>query len=227
MLYNFAHARIGEIARARMGAADFHFEFRINSGEAEWDRSVQSEMKTRVAGKGGVRRPLQSRSAENISSRTAPGNGGSRCGLKSQAGCVGKSRSAEELASCSRPLSPPREPTRARHGSKRQATNGTRHGAPSRDPPAGELAPQSEEERERGVEAMHREFRCRRKAVLNGLPPGCSEEVKTCHSLSLSCMTCLCFVLQELDVFLESYCCRAVSKLKERSGKMILVINNV
>ena len=131
----------------------------------------------------GKKRPLQSRSAENLRPQhsTAPGSG--RSELKSQmtgGGGVGKSRSAPELVSESvrerEPHSPPRDP--GRRYATRRAPPGRAGSAP---PPTSVERPLSEEERERTVEDMHREFRARRKAVLNGLPPGTKEEVTLYH----------------------------------------------
>ena len=97
-------------------------------------------------------------------------------------GGVGKSRSAPELVSESlrerEPHSPPRDP------GKRYATRRAPPGRAGSAPPLTSVErPLSEEERERTVEGMHREFCGRRKAVLNGLPPGTKEEVS-----SLSCL---------------------------------------
>ena len=122
-------------------------------------------MKTRAGSK---RRPLQSSSAENLSQpaiTAGSGGAGCRCEVKTVAGCVGKSRSAQELVSDSlRAVSPPRDGGRGRNGGSRRVA-------------VRRVSPLSQEEREQAVESMHREFRARRKAVLNGLPPGSREEV--------------------------------------------------
>ena len=125
-------------------------------------------MKQRAASKGG-RRPLQSRSAENL--RPGPPAGAQKTG-----GHVAKSRSAQELvAEVQRERdahSPPRETSRRR----RQAAG------PARREPAERRL--SEEEREQVVESMHGEFCAKMKAVLNGLPPGSSEKVLALRSPS-------------------------------------------
>ena len=129
----------------------------------------------------GKKRPLQSRSAENLRPQhsTAPGSG--RSELKSQmtgGGGVGKSRSAPELVSESLREREPHSPPRDKRYATRRAPPGRAGSAP---PPTSVERPLSEEERERTVEYMHREFRARRKAVLNGLPPGTKEEVTLYH----------------------------------------------
>ena len=134
---------------------------------------------------GGKKRPLQSRSAENLRppQQQQPYNNTSAAagagGMSGRKGGVGKSRSTQELVSdCLRerePHSPPpREPTArsSRNGNNRRPPPGRAGSAP----PAVER-PLSKEERERAVEAMHREFCARRKAVINGIPPGTREEV--------------------------------------------------
>jgi hypothetical protein len=152
----------------------------------------------------GKKRPLQSRSAENLRPQPFTSSAGSgRSELKSQmtgGGGVGKSRSAPELVSESlrerEPHSPPRDP------GKRYATRRAPPGRAGSAPPLTSVErPLSEEERERTVEGMHREFCGRRKAVLNGLPPGTKEE--------------------DIDTFLEEYACRTVSKLKDRSVRVL------
>ena len=138
------------------------------------------------------RRPLQSRSAENLTSTACKLSlvGGHE--LKVQTG-VSRSRSAQELINDSqrdRELQSPShnscssESTRHHphagsgggYGRRAGSHLGPRHRSRSREPPAVERA-LSLEERARVVERMHREFSGRRKGILNGLPIGCSEEV--------------------------------------------------
>ena len=135
--------------------------------------------------RGDGRRPLQSRSAENLTSCRA----GLAGGLELTGG-VGRSRSAQELCadserrdlySSSRYTGPADSGTRqgsCRYGSRRPASHvyaaGERQRSSSREPLDRAL---STEEREYAVEHMHEEFCRRRKGVLNGFPTGCTEEV--------------------------------------------------
>lgn len=144
--------------------------------------------------RGNGRRPLQSRSAENLTSFSFKPTAGLVGGheLKMQTS-VGKSRSAEELVTDTqreRELqSPAHNCDAGRHAcryGKRLARFGARHRSTSRDPPAVERV-LSDEEREQAVSRMHREFSGRRKGLLNGLPTGCTEEV--CCSLSVECVS--------------------------------------
>lgn len=144
-------------------------------------------MKPRATSRnGGGRRPLQSRSAENLTSC----NKHSSHEANAQVG-VGRCRSAHELVtdsqrgrelyspsrgSCATEAShhcPHHPQASGRYG--RRLAGGTRNR--SREPPPVERAP-SQEEKERLVEEMHREFSGRRKVLLNGLPMGCTEEVR-------------------------------------------------
>ena len=131
----------------------------------------------------GKRKPLQSRSAENLRPSATAGMGSSRPQQpKSQmgGGVVGKSRSTQELVSDSlrerEPHSPPRDAVRSGRYTNRRPPPG-RVGL--QQPSSAKEKPLSEEERERAVEAMHREFSAKQKAVLNGLPPGSKEEVSS------------------------------------------------
>lgn len=185
-------------------------------------------MKQRVVSRtSSGRRPLQSRSAENLTSCNNPHETNVQVG-------VGRCRSAHELIT-----GPQRDrelhysspsscvvdtghhhphPACSRYG--RRLGAGERHRSQSREPPATERA-LTQEDRERVVEKMHREFSGRRKAVLNGLPMGCTEEVSW---LVWSCVRVYKDDLQELDVFLESYFCRTVSTIKDRSGTVLNVV---
>ena len=135
-------------------------------------------MKQRVPSRSSSsRRPLQSRSAENLTSSNQ---------LSShEAVGVGRCRSAHELVNTDSQRD--RELYSPSHGScvvdnghhhphARRLGPGARHRSRSREPPAADRA-LSHEERERVVENMHREFSGKRKAVLNGLSMGCTEEV--------------------------------------------------
>lgn len=174
-------------------------------------------MKQRVTARNGDgRRPLQSRSAENLISHkpTAGLVGGQE--WKGQTG-VGRSQSAHELssdASRDRELPSPccsRHRVTCRYGKRLSA--GARQRSRSRDSPASDRV-LSQEEREEAVGWMHREFSKRRKGLLNGLPVGCTEEVY----VPLCLHETIVFVPQEVDAFLEDYFCKTVSKVKERSG---------
>lgn len=137
-------------------------------------------MKQRVTVRNGDgRRPLQSRSAENLTSHkpTAGLVGGQE--WRGQTG-VGRSQSAHELASDAsrdRELPSPcssRHHVACRYG--KRLTAGARQRSRSRDSPVNDRV-LSQEEREEAVDWMHREFSSRRKGLLNGLPTGCTEEV--------------------------------------------------
>lgn len=144
-------------------------------------------MKQKVSSRncrGDGRRPLQSRSAENLPSYKAGFVSGHE--LKVQTNGVGRSRSAQELATDSerRELySPSRTRCLAdtcsrhscRYGGKRSEARQSR--SRSREPPPPPDRVLNQEEIEYAVKQMHREFCSRRKGVVNGLPTGCREEV--------------------------------------------------
>lgn len=138
---------------------------------------TQSIMKQRATGRNGDgRRPLQSRSAENLRHPTAGLVGGQE--WKGQT-YVGRSHSVHELVPDGprdREVSPcsSRHHVAYRYGKKLGA--GARQRSRSRDPPANDRV-LSQEEREEAVERMHREFCKRRKGQLNGVPVNCIEEV--------------------------------------------------
>ena len=139
-------------------------------------------MKQRAPSRSG-RRPLQSRSAENLTSSYKRDPASVRVG-------VGRCRSAHELVTDTHRDRESHSPSPSSCASDavyhhpypgcrlrgRRPAGGGRHRSRSREPPQVERV-LSQEERERAVENMHRKFSGRRKAVLNGFPIGCAEEV--------------------------------------------------
>ena len=144
----------------------------------------QSSMMQRAAGRsdaGGERRPLQSRSAESLTSsfpyKPASGPGKE---LKAHTS-VGRCRSAEDgLTGAHRDREqqfPAQNCDAGRPRSGRLAAHvGAGQRSASRESVAAERS-LSQEEREEVVRAMHTEFARRRKGLLNGLPVSCTEKV--------------------------------------------------